>query len=255
MEFWLARTSEELWTNGPVPWFWNPAPRVLDVSWPSFHTGSKSLTLTEVSSPLFEKYGPTTKTVWIKYISPRKCWWIYHNWAIHLLKSRMAFIANCSLYGRKETGSLISLVNFFSFMAPETALNIPSAFLMQFGDGYELGKCYGGRFLQNHELLAQEETLGRKRLWEPTPGNVPCWGFTWSLNSLQHQGRHFRKSISQWANYLQWFSWNDFEMHWVFKSQRSRVPFWREGPWSWTRSEPGACVNLVKIWAQPESLP
>lgn len=54
----------------------------------------------------------------------------------------MAFIANCSLYGREETGSLISLVKFFSFMAPATALNIPSAFLTQFGDSSELRKCY-----------------------------------------------------------------------------------------------------------------
>lgn len=53
----------------------------------------------------------------------------------------MAFIANDSLYGRKETGSLISLVNFFSFMAPATALNIPYAFLTQLGDGSELRKC------------------------------------------------------------------------------------------------------------------
>ena len=53
----------------------------------------------------------------------------------------MAFIANRSLYGREETGSLISLVNFFSFIAPATALNIPSAFLMYFGDGSELRKC------------------------------------------------------------------------------------------------------------------
>lgn len=47
-------------------------------------------------------------------------------------------------------------------MAPAAALNIPPAFLMQFGDGLSL---FWGRFRQNHELLlTQQETMGRKKL-------------------------------------------------------------------------------------------
>lgn len=73
----------------------------------------------------------------------------------------MAFMTNCSLYERKETGSLISLVNFFSsFMTPVTALNIPSAFLMQFGDCSELGSVKW--FQPTHVLLLKEEKLLEK---------------------------------------------------------------------------------------------
>lgn len=155
----------------------------------------------------------------MKYISPRKCWWIYRNWAIHLLKSRMAFIANCFLYRRKETGSLISSVNFFSFMTPATALNIPSAFLTQLRDGSELQKhfeedssrttccrlgrrCWGERGSENWPQ--KMSLLGLHRIIDP---------FVYSIRDVT-----LKKSISQWAIYLQWLGWNDFEIHWVVKA-------------------------------------
>lgn len=114
----------------------------------------------------------------------------------------MAFIANCSLYGTEETGSLISLVNFFSFTAPATALNIPSAFLMHFGDGSELRKCGEEDSSRTMLLLPQEES-SRKAALRTNPRECPCWAFTGSRISLQHQGCNL-SSNSQWASYLQW---------------------------------------------------
>lgn len=112
------------------------------VSGPSLPAGLKGLALTRVPSPppwkIRSRYSNCRSTSY----SSRNCLWIYHNWAIRLLRSRMALIANCSLYGGKDTGNLISLDHFFSFMAPAVALNIPSAFLTPFRGGSELHKCY-----------------------------------------------------------------------------------------------------------------
>lgn len=118
-----------------------------------------------MSSHSFEKYSPTLKLSRVKYISPRKCWRIYHNWALHLLRSRMAFITNCLLYGRKETESLIILVNFFSFMAPVTALNIPSAFLMQFETTLNLEVLESSSQLWPQKEKPVESEVLRTILW------------------------------------------------------------------------------------------
>lgn len=145
----------------------------------------------------------------------------------------MAFIANCSLYGTEETGSLISLdIFFFSRLSNCTKYSV--CFSYALWRWLWTSEVWWGRSSRTMLLLPRRSQV-EKLLWESTPGNVPAEPSQDPRISLQHQGCNL-SSNSQWASYLQWLGRKDFEACWVFKSHRKEF-------------EGKSCGSWAQVWA------
>lgn len=91
-------------------------------------------------------------------------------------------------------------------------------------------------------LLPQEES-SRKAALRIQPRECPCWAFTGSRISLQHQGCNL-SSNSQWAGYLQWLG-RKILKHAGFQVTQKRV--WRQELWSWAQVW-AWCCSIVWTW-------
>lgn len=81
-----------------------------------------------------------------------------------------------------------------------------------------------------------------KLLWGVNPRECPCWAFTGSRISLQHQGCNL-SSNSQWASYLQWLGRKILKHAGFQVTERKFDKSCGVGP----RSEPWCC-SIVWTW-------